>query len=93
MTAIQQIVEIDSSRCVLRLEKPLPESVSLGRADIVLVFQRDAPASRLQARQAAGRPRLVIASASLCERAKQSSGIVLYGLLKARLRAPLRSSQ
>jgi hypothetical protein len=49
MTAIQQTVEIDSSRCILRLEKPLPESVSPGRADIVLVLQGDAPVSRPQA--------------------------------------------
>jgi hypothetical protein len=41
MTAIQQTVEIDPSRRVLRLEKPLPESVSPGRADIVLVLQSD----------------------------------------------------
>jgi hypothetical protein len=45
MTAIQQTVEIDPSRCVLRLEKPLPESVRLGRVDIVLVLQGDVPAS------------------------------------------------
>jgi hypothetical protein len=41
MTAIQQTVEIDPSRCILRLEKPLPESVNPGRADIVLVLQGD----------------------------------------------------
>jgi hypothetical protein len=49
MTAIQQTVEIDPSRCILRLEKPLPESVSPGRADIVLVLQGDMPVSRPQA--------------------------------------------
>jgi hypothetical protein len=49
MTAIQQTVEIDPSRCILRLEKPLPESVHVGRADIVLVLRDDAPASRPQA--------------------------------------------
>jgi hypothetical protein len=42
MTAIQQTVEIDPSRCILRLEKPLPESVHAGRADIVLVLRDDA---------------------------------------------------
>jgi hypothetical protein len=49
MTAIQQTVEIDPSRCVLRLEKPLPESVSPSRMDIVLVLQGDVPVSRPQA--------------------------------------------
>jgi hypothetical protein len=49
MTAIQQTVEIDPSRCILRLEKPRPESVSPGRADIVLVLQGNAPVSRPQA--------------------------------------------
>jgi hypothetical protein len=49
MTAIQQTVEIDPSRRILRLEKALPESVSPGLADIVIVLQGDAPASRLQA--------------------------------------------
>jgi hypothetical protein len=49
MTAIQQTVEIDPSRCILRLEKPLPESVNPGRVDIVLVLQDDAPISRSQA--------------------------------------------
>jgi hypothetical protein len=49
MTAIQQIVEIDPSRRILRLEKPLPESVRVGSADIVLVLRDDAPAFRPQA--------------------------------------------
>jgi hypothetical protein len=49
MTAIQQTVEIDPSRCILRLEKPLPESVGSGRVDIVLVLQGDVPVSRPQA--------------------------------------------
>jgi hypothetical protein len=48
MTAIQQTVEIDPSRRILRLEQPLPESVCAGRADIVLVLQGDVPASRPQ---------------------------------------------
>jgi hypothetical protein len=43
MTAIQQTVEIDSSRRVLRLEKPLPESIHTGRADVVLVLRDDSP--------------------------------------------------
>jgi hypothetical protein len=42
MTAIQQTVEIDPSRRVLRLEKPLPESVRAGRTDIVLVLRDEA---------------------------------------------------
>jgi hypothetical protein len=46
MTAMQQTVEIDPSRCILRLEKPLPVSVNPGRMDIVLVLQDDAPVSR-----------------------------------------------
>jgi hypothetical protein len=46
MTAIQQTVELDPSRRILWLEEPLPESVSPGRADIVLVLQGDAPVSR-----------------------------------------------
>jgi hypothetical protein len=41
MTAIQQTVEIDPNRRVLRLEKPLPESVSPGRVDVVLVLPDD----------------------------------------------------
>ncbi|MDR1107341.1 MAG: hypothetical protein LBL44_13375 [Treponema sp.] len=49
MTAIQQTVEIDLSRRILRLEEPLPESISPGRADIILVLQSDAPVSRPQA--------------------------------------------
>ena len=43
MTAIQQTVEIDSGRRILRLETPLPESINTGRADIVLVIQNEAP--------------------------------------------------
>jgi hypothetical protein len=49
MTAIQQTVEIDPSRRILRLEKPLPESVHAGRTDIVLVLRDDVPGSRPQA--------------------------------------------
>jgi hypothetical protein len=49
MTAIQQTVEIDPSRRILRLEKPLPESVRAGRADIVLVLRDDATDSLPQA--------------------------------------------
>jgi hypothetical protein len=41
MTAIQQTVEIDASRRVLRLEKPLPNNIHAGRADIVLVLRDD----------------------------------------------------
>jgi hypothetical protein len=49
MTTIQQTVEIDSGRRILRPEKPLPESVSPGRVDVVLVLQGDAPVSRPRA--------------------------------------------
>jgi hypothetical protein len=49
MTAIQQTVEIDPSRRILRLEKALPESISPGLADIVIVLPGDAPAVRPQA--------------------------------------------
>ncbi|MDR2482560.1 MAG: hypothetical protein LBD08_02900 [Treponema sp.] len=49
MTAIQQTVEIDPSRRILRLEKPLPESVRAGRADIVLVLRDDVPGSHPEA--------------------------------------------
>jgi hypothetical protein len=45
MTAIQQMVEIDPSRRVLRLETPLPETIAAGRVDMVLVLRDDAPAS------------------------------------------------
>jgi hypothetical protein len=42
MTAIQQTVDIDPNRRILRLETPLPESVRAGRADIVLVLRDEA---------------------------------------------------
>ena len=35
---IQQTVEIDRNRRVLRLDQPLPETVSIGRTKLTLVF-------------------------------------------------------
>jgi hypothetical protein len=49
MTTIQQTVEIDPSRRILRLEKPLPESVHTGWADMVLVLRDNVPASHPEA--------------------------------------------
>jgi hypothetical protein len=38
MTAIQQIVEIDSDRRHLRLSQPLPETIGAGQANIILII-------------------------------------------------------
>jgi hypothetical protein len=38
MNAIQQTAEIGADRMSLRLEKPLPETVSAGRVDITIII-------------------------------------------------------
>jgi len=49
MTAIKQNVLIDESRRFLRLEKPLPETVGTGQAEITLVISEKPPEKTVEA--------------------------------------------
>jgi hypothetical protein len=70
MNAIQQTAVIDPSRRVLRLDEPLPESVSAGRVNIALFVTEKSPQKAEPAGEIAANPPDLKEFSELCERGK-----------------------